>query len=77
MRSERVAQKQAVLRRVEPDVLAALSALRVAGLRPGVVTNAEARRAIWFLSRWPRAAVADGEPGLRQVRDVVQAAGAA
>ena len=141
LRSERVAQKAAVLRTVEPDVLAALSALRAAGLRLGVVTNCfaedvaawessslhtlfdatvfscavglakpdpeiyllacrqlhvppdrtlfigdggdnelvgartaglRAERALWFLSRWPHAAVGGGEPGLRPDRAIVE-----
>src|SRR3990172_7807732 len=39
LRSERLEQKAAVLRSVEPDVLAALGALRTAGLKLAVVTN--------------------------------------
>ena len=39
LRSERVTQKAAVLRTVEPNVLAALHALRAAGLKLAVVTN--------------------------------------
>lgn len=39
LRSERVNQKAAVLRTVEPDVLAAIGALRARGLKLAVVTN--------------------------------------
>lgn len=39
LRSERVSQKAAVLRDVEPDVLAAVEALRGRGLRLALVTN--------------------------------------
>ena len=39
LRSERVSQKAAVLRTVEPDVLAAIDDLRARGLKLGVVTN--------------------------------------
>jgi len=39
LRAERVEQKAAVLRDVEPDVLAALGALRTAGVKLAVVTN--------------------------------------
>src|SRR5687768_15498615 len=38
LRSERVKQKAAVLRTVEPDVLAAIDALRARGLKLAVVT---------------------------------------
>jgi putative hydrolase of the HAD superfamily len=34
-------------------------------------------RALWFLSRWPHATLAQDEPGLRHAADVVQAAIAA
>jgi putative hydrolase of the HAD superfamily len=40
LRSERIAQKAAVLKSVEPDVLAAVGALRDRGLELAVVTNA-------------------------------------
>ena len=40
LRSERVAQKTAVLKTVEPDVLAAVGALHDRGLKLAVVTNA-------------------------------------
>jgi len=40
LRSERVAQKMAVLKTVEPDVLAAVGALHDRGLKLAVVTNA-------------------------------------
>jgi HAD superfamily hydrolase (TIGR01509 family) len=39
LRLERLSQKAAVLRNVEPDVLAALEALRARGLRLALVTN--------------------------------------
>jgi putative hydrolase of the HAD superfamily len=39
LRSERLKQKAAVLRAVEPDVLAAIDALRARGLKLAVVTN--------------------------------------
>lgn len=39
LQSERVSQKAAVLRNVDPDVLAAIEALRGRGLRLAVVTN--------------------------------------
>jgi len=39
LRSERVKQKAAVLRTVEPDVLAAIDGLRARGLKLAVVTN--------------------------------------
>ena len=37
----------------------------------------QAHRALWFLSRWPHAAMAQDEPGLRHPARVVQAAIAA
>jgi len=39
LRSERVSQKAAVLRAIEPDVLAAIDALRARGIKLAVVTN--------------------------------------
>lgn len=146
LRSERVEQKAAVLRRVEPDLLAAINALRARGLKLAVVTNSFAEdvagwdssplrslfdvtlfscaaglakpdpeiyllacrelrvppgralfigdggddelagartaglracRALWFLSRWPHAAVPRDEPGLWHAADVLHAAIAA
>jgi len=40
LRAERIAQKAAVLTRVEPEILATLSELRRRGLKLGLVTNA-------------------------------------
>jgi HAD superfamily hydrolase (TIGR01509 family) len=146
LRSERLKQKAAVLRSVEPDVLAAIDALRARGLKLAVVTNSLAEdvagwegsplrsyfditlcscaiglakpnpeiyllgcrelcvppdralfigdgaddelngalsaglhscRALWFLSRWSHATLAQDEPGLWHPADVVEAAIAA
>lgn len=117
LRSERVEQKTAVLRRLEPDVLAAIEALRARKLKLAVVTNSFAEDvagwdssplrsyfdimlcscaaglakpdpeiyllacreldvagALWFLSRWPHATLAEDEPGLWYAAGVVQAA---
>jgi putative hydrolase of the HAD superfamily len=141
LRSERVNQKAAVLRTVEPDVLAALGALRARRLKLALVTNSfaedvtswdisplrpyfdlalfscavglakpdpeiyllacrelrvpparalfisdgeddiagaraaglPARRALWFLSKWPNATVTGDEPGLWHAADAVRA----
>jgi HAD superfamily hydrolase (TIGR01509 family) len=146
LRSERLKQKAAVLRTVEPDVLAAIDALRARGLKLAVVTNSFAEdvagwdgsplssffdimlcscaiglakpnpeiyllacrelrvppgralfigdgaddeldgarsaglhacRALWFLSRWSHATLAQDEPGLWHAADLVEAAIAA
>lgn len=146
VRCERMKHKAAVLRAVNPDVLAAVEALRARGLKLAVVTNCFAEdvagwedsplrrffdvalfscaagvakpdplvylltcrrlqvpprhalfigdggddelagarnaglracRALWFLSQWPRATVAQDAPGLGHPGDVVHAATAA
>jgi HAD superfamily hydrolase (TIGR01509 family) len=146
LRIERMQQKAAVLRMVEPDLLAAIGVLRARGVKLAVVTNSfaedvagwessplcpffdvtlfscaaglakpdpqvyllacreldvapgralfigdgegaeldgarsaglQAHRALWFLSRWPHAALARYESGLWHAADVVDAALAA